>query len=52
LSTTSDGHVDNTVFGNAPTHGRLAKVMWPVGHTLARLSLCFMPCHYLVSYCL
>jgi hypothetical protein len=33
LSTTSAGHVDKTVFRNAPTHGRLAKVMWPVGHT-------------------
>jgi hypothetical protein len=25
---------------------------WLAGHTLARLSLCFMPRHFLVSYCL
>jgi hypothetical protein len=52
LSTASVGHVDKTVFGNAPTHGRPAKVMWPTGHTLARLSPCFMPRHFFVSYCL
>jgi hypothetical protein len=52
LSTASNGHVDKMVSGNAPTHGRLAKVMWPAGHTLARLSPCFLPCHFLVSYCL
>jgi hypothetical protein len=38
LSTASAGHVDKTVFGNAPTHGRPAQVMWPAGHTLAWLS--------------
>jgi hypothetical protein len=46
LSTASDGHVDKMVFGNAPTHGR------PAGHTLAQLSPCFVPHHFLVSYCL
>jgi hypothetical protein len=25
---------------------------WPAGHTLARLSLCFVPHHFLMSYCL
>jgi hypothetical protein len=52
LSTTSAGHVDKTVFGNAPTYGRPAKVMWPVGHTLAQLSPCLVPHHFLMSYCL
>jgi hypothetical protein len=52
LSTASASHVDKTVFGNAPTHGRPAKVMWPASHTLARLSPCFVPCHFLMSYCL
>jgi hypothetical protein len=52
LTTASAGHVDKTVFGNAPTHGRLTKVMWPAGQTLARFSLCFVPHHFLVSYCL
>jgi hypothetical protein len=52
LSTTSDGHVDKTVFGNMPTHGQLPKVMWPSGHTLARLSPCFVPHHFPMSYCL
>jgi hypothetical protein len=50
LSTTFAGHVDKTVFGNAPTHDRLPKVMWPADHTLARLSLCFVPRHFLVSF--
>jgi hypothetical protein len=50
LSTASSGHVDKTVFQNAPTHGRPAKVMSLAGHTLARLSSCFVPCHFLVSY--
>jgi hypothetical protein len=50
LSTAFAGHVDKMVFGNEPTHGRPAKVMWPAGHTLARLSPCFVPCHFLVSY--
>jgi hypothetical protein len=27
-------------------------VMWPAGHTLARLSPCFVQCPFLVSYCL
>jgi hypothetical protein len=45
-------HVVKTVFENVQTHGRPAKVMWPAGHTLARLSLCFVPYHPLVSYCL
>jgi hypothetical protein len=45
-------HVVKTVFGNVPTHGRRAKVIWPTSHTLARLSLCFVPHHPLVSYCL
>jgi hypothetical protein len=52
LSTASARHVAKMVFGNAPTHGRLAKVMWPAGHTLARLSPCFVPHHSLVSSCL
>jgi hypothetical protein len=52
LSTTSTRHIDKMVFGNAPTHGRPAKVMWPAGHTLAWLSPCFVPCHSLMSYCL
>jgi hypothetical protein len=52
LSTTSDGHVDKTVFGDAPTHGRPTKVMWPAGYTLAWFSLCLVPRHFLVSYCL
>jgi hypothetical protein len=26
--------------------------IWPVGHTLAQLSLCFVPHHPLMSYCL
>jgi hypothetical protein len=50
LSTISSGHVDTIVFENVPTHGRLAKVMWPAGHTLARLSPCFVPRHFLMSY--
>jgi hypothetical protein len=50
LSTASTGYVDKTVFLNAPTHGRPAKVMWPVGYTLARLIPCFVPHHSLVSY--
>jgi hypothetical protein len=45
-------HVVKMVFGNVPTHGWLAKVMWPASHTMAWLSLCFMPRHFLVSYCL
>jgi hypothetical protein len=52
LSTASDGHVDKTVFGDAPTHGRPTKVMWPAGYTLAWFSLCLVPHHFLVSYCL
>jgi hypothetical protein len=52
LSTASARHVDKTVFGNAPTHGRPAKVMWPAGHTFARLSPCFVPHHFLMSNCL
>jgi hypothetical protein len=52
LSTTSVGHVDKTVFGNAATQGRPAKVMWPASHTLARPSPCFVPRHFLVSYLL
>jgi hypothetical protein len=32
LSTTSAGHINKIVFGNAPTHGRPAKVMWPASH--------------------
>jgi hypothetical protein len=47
LSIASAGHVDKTVFGNTPTHGRPAKVMWPVSHTLARLIPCFVPHHLL-----
>jgi hypothetical protein len=50
LSTVSAGHVDKMGFGNAPKHGRPSKVMWPVGHTLARLSPCFVPHHFLMSY--
>jgi hypothetical protein len=41
-----------TSFGNVPTHGWLAKVLWLGGYTLAQLSLCFVPHHFLVSYCL
>jgi hypothetical protein len=52
FSTASPGHVDKTVSGKVPTHGRPTKVMWPTGHTLARLSLCFVPHHFLISYCL
>jgi hypothetical protein len=52
LSTTSTRHIEKMVFGNAPTHGQPAKVMWPASHTLARLSSCFVPWHSLVSYCL
>jgi hypothetical protein len=32
--------------------GLPAKVMWLANHTLVRLSLCFVPHHFLVSYCL
>jgi hypothetical protein len=52
LRTAFAGYVDKIVFRNAPTHGRLTKVMWLTGHTLARLSRCFVPRHSLVSYCL
>jgi hypothetical protein len=51
LSTASDGQVDKIVFGNAPTHGWPAKVMCPTSYTLARLSPCFVPHHFLLSYC-
>jgi hypothetical protein len=50
LSTASTGHVDKAIFGNAPTHCWLVKVMWPTSHTLARLSPCFVPRHFPVSY--
>jgi hypothetical protein len=50
LSIASARHVDKMAFGNAPTHGRRTKVMWPVGHSLARLSPCFVSHHFLVSY--
>jgi hypothetical protein len=50
LSIASARHVDKMVFGNAPTQGWPTKVMWPTGHTLARLSPCFVPRHFLVSY--
>jgi hypothetical protein len=50
LSTASVGHVDKTIFVNAPTHSWPAKVMWPTGHSLARLSSCFVPRHFLISY--
>jgi hypothetical protein len=50
LSTASTGHIDKMVFGNVPTHGRPAKVIWSAGHTLARLGPCFVPHHFLVSY--
>jgi hypothetical protein len=52
LSTTSPGHVDKMVFGNAPIHGRPTKVMWLSDHTLAWLSPCFVPHHFLMSHCL
>jgi hypothetical protein len=52
FSTASAGHIDKTIFVNAQTHGRPAKVMWAVGHTLAHLSPCFVSRHSLVSYCL
>jgi hypothetical protein len=45
-------HMVKTSFGNVPTHGWLAKVLWLGGYTLAQLSLCFVPHHFLVSYCL
>jgi hypothetical protein len=48
LSCSSAGHVDKMVFGNAPTHGRSAEVMGPTSHTLTRLSLCFVPHHFLM----
>jgi hypothetical protein len=48
--TTSAGHVDKTVFGNVPTCGWPAKVMWPTIHTLAWLILCFVPHHFLMSH--
>jgi hypothetical protein len=50
LSTASTGHIDKMVFENAPTHGCPTKVMWPAGHTLARLSPWFVPGFFLVSY--
>jgi hypothetical protein len=50
LSTASAGHIDKMVFGNAPTHGWPAKVMSPAGNTLAQLSPCFVPRHFLMSY--
>jgi hypothetical protein len=50
LSTAFAGHADKMVFGNAGTHGRPAKVMWPTHHTLARLSPCFVPHHFFMSY--
>jgi hypothetical protein len=50
LSTAFAGHADKMVFGNEGTHGRPAKVMWPTDHTLARLSPCFVPHHFFVSY--
>jgi hypothetical protein len=49
LSTASSGHVNKTFFVNAKTHGQPAKVVWPVDHTLAWLSPCFVPCHFLMS---
>jgi hypothetical protein len=52
LSIASNGRIDKTVFGNASTHGRPAKVMWLAGHTLAWLSPCCVPHHFLLSYCL
>jgi hypothetical protein len=33
-----------------PTHGLPTKVMWLASHTLTRLSPCFMPCYFLMSY--
>jgi hypothetical protein len=50
--TDSIWHMVEMGFGNVLTHDRLTKVMWPVGHTLAWWSLCFMPHHFLMSYCL
>jgi hypothetical protein len=44
--------IEKIVFGNAPTHGRPTMVMRPAGHTMAPLSPCFVPHHFLVSYCL
>jgi hypothetical protein len=41
LITASSGHVDKIVSRNTPTHCQPAKVMWPVGHTLARLAMCW-----------
>jgi hypothetical protein len=53
LSTASPGHVDKT-FLEMSQHmaGRPARVMGPAGHTLVLLSPCFVPCHFLMSYCL
>jgi hypothetical protein len=52
LSTAFARHVDKTVSRNAPTHGRPTKVMWLAHQTLAWLSPCFVPHHFLMSYCL
>jgi hypothetical protein len=52
LSTASPGHIGKMVFENTPTHGWSAKVMWLAGPTLARLKPCFVPGHFLMSYCL
>jgi hypothetical protein len=37
---------------NALTFAWPAKVMWVAGHTLAQLSPCIVPHHFLLSYCL
>jgi hypothetical protein len=50
LITTSSGHIDKTISGNAPTHGWPAKVVYLAGHTLAWLSSCFVSRHFLMSY--
>jgi hypothetical protein len=42
LSIASIGLVDKMVFGNVLKHGR------PAGHTLAQLSLSFVPHHFLM----
>jgi hypothetical protein len=38
------------VVGNVPPHGCPTEVVWPAGHTLARLSPCFVPRYFLMSY--
>jgi hypothetical protein len=56
LSTASSRHIDKTFFGNTPTHGQPANVMWSASHTLAWMSPCFghaiCSCHIFCDYAL